>query len=266
MGVENVAQCNYKYKCIRCVHFIFDASPLASLTSSSACSIHFYSTLHTAFAATYTMLPTMHWLHLLPIISAAAAILLPAPNGRFPVSASVHSLTDESRMDPYAPANKRHKRKVLTSLYLPIQGKNTKISKRKLPYMTPAVAEDYGLFAEGMGLPNTTFASFEIETSSLIDRSPPCSGRHSSTKGSHKVPLVLFSPGSGQSRLLYTTMAMSLASEGYAVLTIDHPYDAPVVEFPDGTIIRAVEISDEDTKALEELVQVSRGFISPGVF
>jgi hypothetical protein len=52
-------------------------------------------------------------------------------------------------------------------------------------------------------------------------------------------------------------MARSLASEGYAVVTIDHPYDASVVEFPNGKIIKTVGISDEDIPALTKLTQVS---------
>lgn len=197
----------------------------------------------------------MRLLSLLSLLSTASAVLVPAPNGPYPVSVTVKALTDGSRIDPYAPANDRHKREVLVSLFLPIDRKQTSFAKRIIPYMTPAVAEDYGVLAGSAGLPNTTFAAFEVETSIIVPEKSCGSKGHSGKKS--KIPVVLFSPGGGQSRLLYNTMARSLASEGYAVVTIDHPYDASVVEFPNGKIVRTVDISDEDIPALTKLTQVS---------
>jgi hypothetical protein len=197
----------------------------------------------------------MKLLSLLSLLSTASAVLIPAPNGPYPVSVTVKALTDGSRIDPYAPANNPHKREVLVSLFLPIDRKQTSFAKRTIPYMTPAVAADYGELAASVGLPNTTFAAFEVESSVIVpekscgSKGPP--GKKSS------IPVVLFSPGGGQSRLVYNTMARSLASEGYAVVTIDHPYDASVVEFPNGKIIKTVDISDEDIPALTKLTQVS---------
>ncbi|KAL6717301.1 hypothetical protein ACLMJK_005216 [Lecanora helva] len=57
------------------------------------------------------------------------------------------------------------------------------------------------------------------------------------------LPVVIFSPGLGTSRLLYDAIAQSVASYGYTVITIDHPYDVDVVELPNGTLSYAVSIS-----------------------
>ncbi|KAK7752858.1 hypothetical protein SLS62_005200 [Diatrype stigma] len=57
-------------------------------------------------------------------------------------------------------------------------------------------------------------------------------------------------------------MAQSLASEGYIVVTVDHPYDATVVEFNDGSFVRAANISTDDEKAMEQVVQVRASDIS----
>ena len=54
----------------------------------------------------------------------------------------------------------------------------------------------------------------------------------------------MFSPGAGTSRLYYGALAQSLASSGYAV-TIDHPYDADVVEFLDGTLVFNANITSD---------------------
>ncbi|KAI2482254.1 PAF acetylhydrolase family protein [Pyrenophora tritici-repentis] len=40
-------------------------------------------------------------------------------------------------------------------------------------------------------------------------------------------------------------MLQSLAATGYLVLSIDHPYDADFVEFPDGTVVTGVEIDSD---------------------
>ena len=58
-------------------------------------------------------------------------------------------------------------------------------------------------------------------------------------------PIVLFSPGLGNSRLLYSAIAQSIASSGNIVISIDHPYDANVVEYPDGTLVLAANISSD---------------------
>ena len=58
-------------------------------------------------------------------------------------------------------------------------------------------------------------------------------------------PVALFSPGLGNSRLLYSALAQSVASFGNVVVSIDHPYDANVVEYPDGTLVLGSNVSTE---------------------
>lgn len=63
----------------------------------------------------------------------------------------------------------------------------------------------------------------------------------------------MFSPGAGTPRLYYGALAQSLARSGYAVITIDHPYDADVVEFPDGTLVFNTNIT-LDIPSLKKVV------------
>jgi hypothetical protein len=51
------------------------------------------------------------------------------------------------------------------------------------------------------------------------------------------MPLLIVSPGFGESRLQYSLTAQYIASYGYEVILVDHPGDAIVVEFPDGAIV-----------------------------
>jgi dienelactone hydrolase len=50
-----------------------------------------------------------------------------------------------------------------------------------------------------------------------------------------RLPVVLFSPGWGVSRVIYQALAEDLASHGYLVIAVDHTGETPV-EFPDGRI------------------------------
>ncbi|MFI5732424.1 hypothetical protein ACIA49_20050 [Kribbella sp. NPDC051587] len=49
-------------------------------------------------------------------------------------------------------------------------------------------------------------------------------------------PTLLYSPGSGASRIIGTNQAEELAGRGYLVVTIDHTGEAPV-EFPGGRVV-----------------------------
>ncbi len=64
-------------------------------------------------------------------------------------------------------------------------------------------------------------------------------------------PVVLFSPGFGASREENTALIEDLASRGYVVVSFDHTYEAPVVEFPDGRLARqGAEVQSGDPKVL----------------
>lgn len=52
-----------------------------------------------------------------------------------------------------------------------------------------------------------------------------------------KFPVVLFFPGRGGERQGYSILCEALASHGYMVMAMDHPYGANFVKFPDGTKI-----------------------------
>lgn len=191
---------------------------------------------------------------LLPIalFGLAEAILIPSLDGPFSTALRVQSLTDHNRMDPYAP-KKNTLRRILTSTFWPISHDSV-CGNETIQYMPPATAASYGPLAESAGLPNDTFSAFEISFCKLSGVVGCKSER--TTRKSSRHPLVIFSPGLGESRLLYSNMAKSLAGQGYVVITVDHPYDTQVVEFPDGSVVQGGNISDDDS-AMEQAIQVS---------
>jgi hypothetical protein len=81
------------------------------------------------------------------------------------------------------------------------------------------------MFGSALG----AMVSGRVQTASL-DRAP-----FAPTVAS--APLLLFSPGFEESVLTYAAQVEDLASHGYIVVGIDHPYDSWGVRFPDGRII-----------------------------
>jgi dienelactone hydrolase len=49
-------------------------------------------------------------------------------------------------------------------------------------------------------------------------------------------PVLVYSPGAGDPRTWGTALVEEMASRGYVVLTIDHTYESPAVQFPDGSV------------------------------
>ncbi|KAK7224109.1 hypothetical protein V2G26_012112 [Clonostachys chloroleuca] len=189
----------------------------------------------------------------LGLLATADALLLPSPEGPYQVGLKIHAMTDHSRVDPYSPADNRHPRRLLTSIFWPVA---KSCSHKEVAYFPPATAAWYGAQVSGLGLPNNTFSEMKLD---VCDVTKPVKKCRNGTQ--QRFPLAIFSSGAGNSRLMYSLMAMSLASEGYVVVTVDHPYDADLVEFPDGMIIKSANIS-EDTESLKKLTQVRAADLS----
>ena len=56
-------------------------------------------------------------------------------------------------------------------------------------------------------------------------------------RGNNKFPLLVFSHGWGNPTFLYTAELEDIASHGYIVAAVDHPYDTAFTQFPDGRIV-----------------------------
>ena len=103
--------------------------------------------------------------------------------------------------------------------------------------MPPLTAEFQNEKFAAYGLPDNSFVTLDLETCNSTAPPKNCSPPH--------FPLVLFSGALATSRLLYSGILQSVAAAGFAVVSLDHPYDADFVEFPDGTNITAVDLSTD---------------------
>lgn len=164
---------------------------------------------------------------------ARATVLPVIGTPQFDVAITTAALTDTDRVDPFAGDGRA--RSIMVSSFSPIKKCH---HKQVEPYMPPNTAnfqdDKFGVY----GLPNGTFRSLSLET--CKDKSmkqSPCSN--------NSFPLVVFSGGLATSRLIYTSMLQSIAAAGYRVISIDHPYDSDIVEFPDGTIVTGIDLSSD---------------------
>lgn len=109
----------------------------------------------------------------------------------------------------------------------------------------PAVVSGEGrgsLYLDGLGrlpekvsfVPRFVMRHYDrIETGGNVDAAV--------ARTQNRWPVVVFSPGYGAARAFYTSLVRGLASEGYVVVAVDHPYEAAIVEVADGRLVTTVE-------------------------
>jgi dienelactone hydrolase len=154
--------------------------------------------------------------------------LIPKPPGRYTVGLSTMKLVDLERIDPYLSNNQS--RALMISAFYPAAEADDNSTSCPVPYMPSASAIFMDQVLSPYGIPAGAFESFQLQVACPSQTRDCLSSRQD-------FPLVLFSPGFGGPRLIYSAIAQDLSSFGYIVITIDHPGDAAIVEFPDGTII-----------------------------
>lgn len=155
-----------------------------------------------------------------PRPSGAGRLRLPAPGGPYGVGTVSLRLVDTGRPDPWVG---RDQRELMVSLRYPARAGG---GGAGAPQMLPGEAAGFAALAGYVGVPAAEVDWAATRTHARTG-APPAAGRF---------PLVLYSPGAGDPRSLNSTLCDDLASRGYAVVTVDHTYDAAAVEFPGGRV------------------------------
>jgi predicted dienelactone hydrolase len=152
---------------------------------------------------------------------------LPATTGKYPVGTSVLQWTDNARPET-ATADPDDRRVVVAQFWYPAASS----AGKHAPYFgrTHAEAEVVAhAQAEYVGIPGFLLDGLaKAETASVVDAKP--------ARG--HFPVVLFSPGLGGVRSQNTVWAQELASRGYVVAALDHPYDSAAVLLENGMVVR----------------------------
>src|SRR5882724_10206368 len=163
----------------------------------------------------------LHALSLFSLCSTAAIngktstkLSLPALPGPYSVGTISLDLVDHSRIDPYAPTPQP--RAIVVSLFYPTTDLHHPFASYLPPDLEP-IADQYLSLPAGFIENLQTHAHLNARLKEIPD-----------------IPIILFSPGFGGIREIYTIMLEALASYAYLVTAMDHPYDGVLVEFTDG--------------------------------
>ncbi|KAI0400244.1 platelet-activating factor acetylhydrolase [Xylaria palmicola] len=166
-------------------------------------------------------------------------ILLPEFTGPNTVGTTVLELIDYSRQDPFAPSSQP--RDLVISLFYPtVHLSNGTTNCTLAPLFPPASAAAIDALVNATGLAETVTTR-------------ACAG---SPLSRPDLPVILFSPGLGSLRLLGSIIASELASYGWNVVTVDHPYEAMIVEYPDGRVVLPSDSPTAANATLEEILDV----------
>jgi predicted dienelactone hydrolase len=169
------------------------------------------------------------------------AFELPAPTGSEAVGTTVWRLTDESRRETLG--DSPGPRQVEVIAYYPAQ---PSAAGTLAPYLREGRAEVRSLFPPEKGSAALD-ALAAVRTHATLDAPPKA--------GSGRRPLLLFSHGLGGFASGYAALLEDLASHGYVVLSIVHPYESGGAALADGSV---VSFLDAAGKARPEFLAVIR--------
>ncbi|MFE0381090.1 alpha/beta hydrolase family protein [Streptomyces inhibens] len=140
-------------------------------------------------------------------------------------------MTDRQRRDPWVGAQSH--RELMVSVRYPARADAGRYPRA--PQMTAREAAGFDAlnnFSEQVPRGKVDWAA----TRTYAHKGAPVAARDPG----RRLPVVLYSPGAGDPRSLGSTLCDDLASRGYVVVSIDHTYEAPAVEFPGGRVARSV--------------------------
>jgi predicted dienelactone hydrolase len=154
--------------------------------------------------------------------TGASLVELPAPTGPYPVATTSWKLTDRSRAEAFAAPGEFRQIEVLA--WYPAAAGNG----ARAPYLREGLAE-VRTFAKVFGAEAAFDGLADVRTHAELDGSPAASPE--------KIPFLVFSHGYTGVPSSYTALLEDLASHGYAVISIVHPYEATGATLADGTVV-----------------------------
>lgn len=155
---------------------------------------------------------------------------LPQPDGRYAVATQVYRWTDVSREEPQT-TDPTDRRSVIAQAWYPTTSREHPARVARLAYI------------DGLGhMPDrvSVMPGFMLHRYGQIDTHAEHLGPLAPRE--RPWPVVIFSPGYGAPRAVYTGLVTRLASRGFVVVAVDHPYESAVTELPDGRVVGTREI------------------------
>ena len=149
---------------------------------------------------------------------------LPTPGGEYSVGTQIFNWTDSSREEWFTEDDLDDKRKLVVQIWYPTKV----VSGEKYPYMDNP-EKRLGPLSEQLELPRFMIQHIqEIRTNSILN-----APIHPDVDN---LPVIIFSHGLGGMKAQNTAHIEELVSQGYFVIAPDHPFDANITIFDDGTL------------------------------
>lgn len=160
-----------------------------------------------------------------PQTDAPAAIELPSPSGPYPVGTTAWRLTDTARRETFTAAGEPRQVEVIAWYPAAAPRRGGALA----PYLRAGLAE-VRTFATVFRAPRAAFDGLEkVRTHAELDAAPRATPR--------KLPVLVFSHGYTGIPSSHTALLEDLASHGYAVLSVVHPYEATAATLADGRVV-----------------------------
>jgi dienelactone hydrolase len=174
------------------------------------------------------------------VTQASAQLSLPAPTGRYAAGEDVLHLIDISRLDPWNPS--AGYRQLTVSMFYPARPG----TGEPAAYMTAGEAQGFVSLRVPPGFGVTPEAVAAVQTHAFTG----------AKAAPGKFPLVVLSPGLENPRATLTSLATDLASRGYVVALVGHPYEDSGEQLADGSTAPCLWCSQTgpDPATTEQLV------------
>jgi dienelactone hydrolase len=156
------------------------------------------------------------------VVGQSAPFQLPEPTGPYPVGTTRWVLTDASRRDPVAPSGNRQ---VEVLAWYPSASQS---GTAKAPYLRVGLPE-VRAFAHGLGNDTVFDDLAAVQTHAALDG--PIAALPQG------LPVLVFSHGYTGIPSAYTALLEDLASHGYAVLSVVHPYEVSAATLAGGRVV-----------------------------
>ena len=181
---------------------------------------------------TATVVISIIWTFSIILPATVPVVKLPKPTGPFKVGTAIFHWTDTTRTEWFT-EEPGDLRKMMIQLWYPA---NNNSQNKASPYIDHIDLRAQAI-GDRVGLPSFMLDHLNlVKTHSFIEASP--------IESKELFPLIIFSHGLGGMRNQNTVLMEELASTGYAVVAMDHPYDANMTIFPPNSEASAERIAD----------------------
>ena len=171
-----------------------------------------------------------------------AGFVLPAPTGRFGVGTTSWHVSDPSRFESFTAA--RQPRQVKVTAWYPAANATATRAGNRAPYLRETIVEAR-TFGSLLRAPAAFDELADVQTHAFLD--------DVLLPGAARLPLLVFSHGYTGLVSAYTALLEDLASHGYIVLSIAHPYEVAATSLSNGTVVTMLDSSGAPLKGIQDV-------------